>query len=163
MTTPVPEPTLGEAAYRLLLASEVTELDEIEHGKVRCTIVTPERAVLDAVCDMVILPLFDGELGVLAGRAPFVGQLGPGELRLKTGNAVARFFVDGGFAQVRGNLVNVLTQKAIPAKDVTAEKADAARAEADALAATDEVTRTNRNRALERARGMAKVAAKNPV
>jgi F-type H+-transporting ATPase subunit epsilon len=163
MTTPVPEPTLGEAAYRLLLASEVTELDEIEHGKVRCTIVTPERAVLDAVCDMVILPLFDGELGVLAGRAPFVGQLGPGELRLKTGNAVARFFVDGGFAQVRGNVVNVLTQKAIPAKDVTAEKAEAARAEADGLAATDEVTRTNRNRAVARARGMAKVAAKNPV
>jgi len=163
MTTPVPEPTLGEAAYRHLLASEVTELDEIEHGKVRCTIVTPERAVLDAVCDMVILPLFDGELGVLAGRAPFVGQLGPGELRLKTGNAVARFFVDGGFAQVRGNVVNVLTQKAIPAKDVTAEKAEAARAEADGLAATDEVTRTNRNRAVARARGMAKVAAKNPV
>ena len=162
MTTPVPEPTLGETAYRLLLASEVTQLDEIEHGKVRCTIVTPERAVLDAVCDMVILPLFDGELGVLAGRAPFVGQLGPGELRLNTGNAVARFFVDGGFAQVRGNVVNVLTPKAIPAKDVTAEKPEAARVEAEALPATDEVTRTNRNRAVARARGMAKVAGKKP-
>jgi F-type H+-transporting ATPase subunit epsilon len=160
MTTPVPEPTIGEAAYRNLLPSEATALDQIEHGKVRCVIVTPERAVLDAICDMVILPMFDGELGVLAGRAPFVGQLGPGELRLKTGAAVARFFVDGGFAQVRGNVINVLTPKAIPAKDVTAEKAEAARAEAEALPSTDEVTRNNRNRALDRARGMAKVAAK---
>ena len=45
MTTPVPEPTLGEAAYRVLLASEATELEEVEHGKVRCVIVTPERVV----------------------------------------------------------------------------------------------------------------------
>ena len=100
----------------------------------------------------VILPLYDGELGVLTGRAPFVGQLGPGELRLRTGEAVARFFVDGGFAQVRDNVVNVLTQKAIPAKDVTAEQAQSARAEAEALTATDEVSRTNRTKALDRAR-----------
>ena len=163
MANHIHEPTIGEAAYRVLLPSEMTRLDEHEHGKVRCTIVTPERAVLDAVCDMVILPLYDGELGVLAGRAPFVGQLGPGELRLKTGEVSARFFVDGGFAQVRDNVVNVLTARAIPAKDVTAEKAQAARAEAEALAATDDVGRTNRTRALDRARGMAKVAAKNPV
>jgi F-type H+-transporting ATPase subunit epsilon len=163
MANHIHEPTIGEAAYRVLLPSEVTKLDEVEHGKVRCVIVTPERAVLDAVCDMLILPLYDGELGVLAGRAPFVGQLGPGELRLKTGEVSARFFVDGGFAQVRDNVVNVLTAKAIPANDVTAEKAQAARTEAEALTATDDVGRANRTRALDRARGMAKVAAKNPV
>ncbi len=160
MTTPVPEPTLGEAAYRVLIPSEATELDELEHGKVRCVIVTPERAVLDAVCEMVILPMYDGELGVLAGRAPFVGQLGPGELRLKTGNAVARFFVDGGFVQVRNNVVNVLTPRATPAREVTAQQAEAARTEAEAITGTDAVARTNRARALDRARGLAKVAAR---
>jgi F-type H+-transporting ATPase subunit epsilon len=60
-------------------------------------------------------------------------------------------------------VVNVLTARAIPAKDVTAEKAQAARAEAEAIAGTDEVSRTNRAKALDRARGMAKVAAKNPT
>ncbi len=160
MTTPVPEPTLGEAAYRVLIPSEATELDELEHGKVRCTVVTPERAVLDAVCDMVILPMYDGELGVQAGRAPFVGQLAPGELRLRTGDAVARFFVDGGFAQVRNNVVNVLTPKALPAREVTAEKAQAARTEAEAITGTDAAARANRAKALDRARGLAKVAAK---
>ena len=168
MTQPVPERTLTEAAYHVLLPSEVTEWEEKDLGKVRCVIVTPERAVLDAVCDMVILPLYDGELGVLAGRAPFVGQLGPGELRLKTGEVSARFFVDGGFAQVRANTVTVLTPRAVKASEVTAAKAaeataQAARAEAEALTATDEVSRTNRAKALDRARGMAKVAAKNPT
>ena len=91
MANHIHEPTVASAAYRVLMPSEVTELDELIKDKVRVTIVTPERAVLDAICEMVILPMYDGELGVLAGRAPFVGQLAPGELRLKTGEASARF------------------------------------------------------------------------
>ena len=49
-----------------------------------------------------VLPLFDGELGVLPGHSAFVGQLGPGELRLTPtgGGPARRLFIDGGFAQV---------------------------------------------------------------
>ena len=47
--------------------------------KVRCVIVTPERAVLDQPADFVALPLYDGELGVLPGRAPLIGRLGIGD------------------------------------------------------------------------------------
>jgi F-type H+-transporting ATPase subunit epsilon len=159
-TTQAPTPTIGDAAYRTLMASEASELEELTRGKVRCVIVTPERAVLDAVCEMVILPMYDGELGVLRGRAPFVGQLAPGELRLRTGEAVARFFVDGGFAQVRNNVVNVLTQKAMPAAEVTLEAAEQTFTLARAMAVTDVVSRDNRDRALARARGMRAVAAK---
>ena len=145
------------------LPSEATQLDETEQGKVRCVIVTPERAVLDAVCDMVILPMYDGELGVLAG---------PGAVRrpARAGRAAAEDGRGGG-PVLRGRRVRPGPRqrgerpdaRAIPAKDVTAEKAQAARAEAEALTATDEVSRTNRTRAFDRARGMAKVAAKNPV
>ena len=160
MTQPVPEPTLGEAAYRVLMPSEATELDEKDLGKVRCVIVTPERAVLDAVAEMVVLPMFDGELGVLAGRAPLVGRLGPGELRLRTGTAVARFFVDGGFAQVRANTVTVLTPRAVKATEVTAAKAAEASAQADAITGDDPVSRANRQKARQRALAMARVAGK---
>jgi len=76
------------------------------------------------------------------------------------GDAVARFFVDGGFAQVSRNVVNVLTPKALPAAEVTADKAQAARAEAEAITSIDAVTRASRARALARARGLEKVAAK---
>lgn len=158
MTQPVPERTLGEAAYRVLMPSEATELDEKDLGKVRCVIVTPERAVLDAIAEMVILPMFDGELGVLAGRAPLVGRLGPGELRLRTGNNVARFFVDGGFAQVRANTVTVLTPRAVKAAEVTAAKAAEASAQADAITGDDPVSRANRQKARQRALAMGRVA-----
>jgi F-type H+-transporting ATPase subunit epsilon len=128
---------------------------------VRVIIVTPEKAVLDEPAASVTLPLFDGELGVLPGRSAFVGQLGPGELRLTDpAGAVRRLFVDGGFAQVRADVVNVLTPKAVPAADVTPAKASEARAAADALPSGDSAQRAARERAIDRARGMERVAAK---
>jgi F-type H+-transporting ATPase subunit epsilon len=127
----------------------------------RVVVVTPERAVLDESADMVVLPMFDGERGVLAGHAPFVGQLGPGELRIKSGGAVKRYFIDGGFAQVTGTVVNVLTARAVPAEKLTADAATSARNAADALPATTPVERENRTKAIARAQGMAQVVAKN--
>ena len=129
--------------------------------RLRLVVVTPERAVLDEVCDFVVLPLYDGELGVLPNRSPFVGHLGPGELRVTTGGTARRFFVDGGFAQVRANVVNVLTPKATAAADLTPASAEEARTRAEALPAANAAEAATRHRALDRARGMAKVAAKN--
>ncbi|MCU0702856.1 MAG: F0F1 ATP synthase subunit epsilon [Fimbriiglobus sp.] len=127
----------------------------------RVVVVTPERAVLDEPADGVVLPMFDGERGVLAGHAPFVGQLGPGELRIKAGGATKRFFIDGGFAQVTGSVVNVLTAKAIGSDKLTTESVTSARTAAEALPVTNAVQRENREKAIARAQGMAKVAAKN--
>jgi len=84
----------------------------------QCVVVTPERAVLDAAVDFVALPMYDGELGVLPGRAPLIGRLGFGELRLRRGTDTQRFYVDGGFAQVRDNVVTVLTPRALKAEDI---------------------------------------------
>jgi F-type H+-transporting ATPase subunit epsilon len=90
---------------------------------VQCVVVTPERTVLDTTVDFVVVPMYDGELGVLPGRAPLIGRLGPGELRTKRGNDVKRFFVDGGFAQVRDNVVTVLTPRAVPAEQIDMQAA----------------------------------------
>src|SRR5216683_5339216 len=84
----------------------------------RCVVVTPERALLDAEVDFVALPMYDGELGVLPGRAALIGRLGPGELRTRHGNETHRFYVDGGFAQVRNNIVTVLTPRALKAEEI---------------------------------------------
>ena len=82
---------------------------------IRCVVVTPERTVLDEQVDFVALPIYDGELGVLPGRSPLIGRLGYGELRTRNGTETRRYFVDGGFAQVRDNGVTVLTNRAIAA------------------------------------------------
>ena len=92
-------------------------------GSLQCVVVTPERAILDEPVDFVALPMYDGELGVLPGRAPLIGRLGYGELRLRHGATTRRFFVDGGFAQVRSNVVTVLTPRAIRGEDIDVQSA----------------------------------------
>src|SRR5215510_4389517 len=85
-------------------------------GSLQCVVVTPEATALDTQADFVALPLFDGEAGVAPGRAPLIGRLGYGELRVRTGGATKRLYVDGGFVQVADNVVSVLTNRAVPAE-----------------------------------------------
>ena len=156
-----PEPTVQSAVDRML-PSNVTEREDAQHGRVRCIVVTPEKAVLDEAAELIILPMIDGELGVLQGRSPLIGRLGAGELRLKSATgSVKRFFVEAGFVQVRSNVVTVLTASAKPAEAVTPALAEAAAAEATALPSGNAVERANKTKARDRAAGMKKVAAKN--
>jgi F-type H+-transporting ATPase subunit epsilon len=87
-------------------------------SQLRCIVVTPERTYLDQQVDFVALPLFDGELGLLPGHTPLIGQLSHGELRIRAGEATERYFIDGGFVQVRGSEVTVLTQHARPINEL---------------------------------------------
>ena len=128
--------------------------------KLQITIVTPEKAVLDESADLVILPLFDGELGVLPGRAPFVGQLGPGELRIKSGASTTRLFIDGGFVQVRTNSINVLTPTAKKPEEITDTIVNAEKAKAAALPESNQIDKATKTRAAAKLKGMEKVKAK---
>ena len=126
----------------------------------QCVVVTPERAVLDEPADFVALPMYDGELGVLPGRAPLIGRLGLGELRLRHGADTKRFFVEGGFAQVRTNVVTVLTQKALRAEDISGAAASQALEQAQAAATTPEA-RATQVKAQERARAQLRIAQRS--
>jgi F-type H+-transporting ATPase subunit epsilon len=97
-----------------------------ESKELRCVVVTPERALVDVAAQFVALPMYDGELGVLPGRAPLIGRLGSGELRIRQNNRTRHYFVDGGFVQVRDNTVTVLTARAMPAEEIKPEAARAA-------------------------------------
>ncbi len=124
----------------------------------QCIVVTPERKALDQAADFVALPLYDGEIGIGLDHAPLIGRLGYGEMRLRQGGDESRFYVDGGFVQVVGNQVTVLTGQAIPAdqlrEDVAQEQLDAARRQ---TATTPEQLQI-RDRAVAQARGQLRVA-----
>src|SRR5919204_4867245 len=132
---------------------------DIATGKqLKCVVVTPERAVVDEPAEFVALPMYDGELGVLPGRAPLIGRLGVGELRLQQHGAARRFFVDGGFAQVRADTVTVLTNKAVPAAEIDAAVANQQLAAAQAIMPKSPAEQAARERAEQRARSMLRVA-----
>jgi F-type H+-transporting ATPase subunit epsilon len=124
---------------------------------VKCVVVTPEKAVLDESVDFVAVPMYDGELGVLPGRAPLIGRLGHGELRTVKGHSTHRYFIDGGFVQIRNDVVTVLTAKAIPAADIKLPAAEEALAAALKPATSPEAMEAQ-TKAQERARAQIRMA-----
>jgi F-type H+-transporting ATPase subunit epsilon len=60
---------------------------------------------------------------VLPGRAPLIGRLGYGELRVQKGTVTHRFYIDGGFVQIRDNTVSLLTPRALPEEELSVTKA----------------------------------------
>ena len=127
--------------------------------RVQCVVVTPERTLFDELVEFVALPLYDGELGVLPGRSPLLGRLGFGELRTKAQGATKRYFVDGGFAQVRDDVVTILTNRAIPAALLDPQAAEKELEAARARRGTSEHDLADKAKAVARATAMIRVAA----
>ncbi|GAC1448295.1 MAG: F0F1 ATP synthase subunit epsilon [Isosphaeraceae bacterium] len=128
-------------------------------GLIQCLVVTPERTLFDDLVDFVALPLYDGELGVLPGRAPLIGRVGYGELRTKNAGTTHRYFVDGGFAQVRDDVVTVLTNRAVPAAEVDVAAATKQLEEAQARRPTTPEGQDEKAQAIARARAQFRVGS----
>lgn len=129
-------------------------------GTLRCIVVTPETTIVDTAADFVALPLFDGEAGVAPGRAPLIGRLGYGELRVRRGNETLRYYVDGGFVQVVENVVSVLTNRAVVASAVNVATAEEQLRTALASHAAGQVEMSIRDRQISQARGQLRVAGR---
>ena len=102
-------------------------------GHLTLTVVTPERAVLQGVvCDDVVLPGFDGELGILPAHTPLITLLGIGVVTYRTGTQKVSVAVRGGFAEISGDAVRVLADEAIPKDAIDAAKAGEEKTAAEA-------------------------------
>jgi F-type H+-transporting ATPase subunit epsilon len=123
-----------------------------------CVVVTPEATVVDTPADFVALPLQDGEIGIAPGRSPLIGRLGYGELRIRNGEAVTRYYVDGGFVQVVDNAVSVLTNRAIPSQELDSTAASEQLRSALSRRAAGREEMAIRDRLISRARGQLRVA-----
>lgn len=124
-----------------------------------CSVVTPEGAVLDSVASFVALPVFDGELGVLAHRAPLLAQLGAGKLRVEGHDGKREFFVAGGFVQMVGDRLTVLTPECRALAEIHRAAAERDLQSALALPGRSVAARTVRERSITRARAQLRVAS----
>lgn len=122
-------------------------------------VITPERTVYEDDVDMVVAPGSEGYLGILPHHAPLLTALGPGEFRVKKGGAEQVLAVFGGFMDVRGERVVVLTDAAEHAEEIDAQRAAESREQAQraiqagGLSAADEArARAALERALVRLR-----------
>ncbi len=81
-------------------------------------IVTPEARIFSDEVDTVVLPGFDGEIGVLPSHAPLVTTLQVGELRYTKGGKTTELAVGEGLVEVTGSYARVLTDMAVATDDI---------------------------------------------
>jgi F-type H+-transporting ATPase subunit epsilon len=122
-------------------------------------VITPERKVYEDDVDMVVAPASEGYVGILPHHVPLFTLLGPGEFKVKKGGVEEVLAVFGGFMDVRGDRVVVLTDAAEPAEEIDASRAQEARERAQqvlaagpASAADEQRARAELQRALVRLR-----------
>jgi F-type H+-transporting ATPase subunit epsilon len=122
-------------------------------------VITPERKVYEDDVDMVVAPASEGYVGILPHHAPLFTTLGPGEFKVKKGGVEETLAVFGGFMDVRGDRVVVLTDAAEHAEEIDATQAQQARERAQqvlaagpASAADEQRARAELQRALVRLR-----------
>ena len=124
----------------------------------QCSVVTPERAVLECEAKFVALPAWDGEVGILKGRAPLLCKLGIGRLRIETPDEKHVLFVDGGFAEMLGDQLTILTEDARVPEELDRETASSDLDAARSLSVTDDASFEERQKALQRARTQLRLA-----
>lgn len=124
----------------------------------QCSIITPERVVLETPATFVAFPAHDGEVGILPHRAPLVYKLGIGSLRVETPSGEHRFYIDSGFAQMINNKLAILTEQARKTTEIDAAAAEKALAEAKSIRGGDIKAQEARDLAIRRAKTQIKLA-----
>jgi F-type H+-transporting ATPase subunit epsilon len=119
---------------------------------IRCDIVSAEAEIFHGTATLVVASGDEGELGIAPRHAPLITRLKPGQVRVIEENGEEHsFYVSGGIIEVQPQVVTVLADTAIRAKDLDESAATRAKEEAERLLA-------NRTDAVEIAQAQAELA-----
>ena len=99
--------------------------------KLRLTLVTAELKLLELEVDEVVLPGFNGQLGILPGHTPLLAVLRIGEMSYREAGRQNLLVVAGGFAEVLPDRVIVLAEAAYRAEDIDRSEAERMRVDAE--------------------------------
>jgi F-type H+-transporting ATPase subunit epsilon len=130
--------------------------------KFKVEIVTPERLVFSEDAESLVVPAEEGYLGVLAGHAPLLCTLRPGEIALRQDGHDRRFATSGGFMEVTPGKASLLTESAEEVAGIDLARAEKAVQRAkERLASADKAVDKERAReSLERAQNRLRLASK---
>ena len=119
---------------------------------IRCDIVSAEAEIFHGTATLVVASGEMGELGIAPRHAPLITRLKPGYVRVVAEGGEEQFFyVSGGILEVQPQVVTVLADTAVRAKDLD---------EASALRAKEQAERAlaDRTDAVEIAQAQAQLA-----
>jgi F-type H+-transporting ATPase subunit epsilon len=89
----------------------------------RLEIITAERRVFSDDVEVLVAPGIDGELGILPHHAPLMTALQPGEIVIRKDGQESYLAVTGGFLEVMGNQVTILSDACEHSDEIDEERA----------------------------------------
>ncbi len=75
-------------------------------------IISPDRSILKMETSEVVIPSFEGEMGILKDHIPLITFLRPGIINIKAGTE-QKFFVEEGTVEFSNNNLLILTSTAV--------------------------------------------------
>ncbi len=88
-------------------------------GNFEVEIISPNQSVLKSETEEVILPSFEGEMGILKDHVSLITFLRPGIITVKQNNQEIKFFVEEGTVEFSKNNLLILTSTAKKLSDFT--------------------------------------------
>ena len=78
----------------------------------RVSVISAERAVFEREANAVVVPAYDGLVGILPRHAPFMTLLGKGVVTIRRSEGTQKVDVAGGFLQVAKDVVRIVARSA---------------------------------------------------
>lgn len=88
---------------------------------VQFDLVSPERLLASVAAREVMIPGAEGDMTALPDHTPLITTLRPGIIRVSGPDGDKEFVVTGGFAEINGESISVLAERALPREDMTRE------------------------------------------
>ena len=108
-------------------------------------IVNPEKSFLvkEDVSE-VIVPAFEGEMGILKDHISIISFLKPGIIKILSKSGGENYYVEDGIVEFKNNNLSVLTSSIVNIKDIEKTKISELLTQAEELSKNTEITDQNK-------------------
>ena len=103
-------------------------------------IVNPEKSFLSKEeVSEVVVPAFEGEIGILKDHIPIISFLKPGIVKVFIGNDEENYYVEDGIVEFKDNSLSILTSSIFNLKDIDKNHISNSISEAENELSKDEI------------------------
>ena len=103
-------------------------------------IINPEKSFLSKEnVSEVVIPAFEGEIGILKDHIPIISFLKPGIIKVFTGTEEENYYVEDGIVEFKDNSLSILTSSIFNLKDIDKKHINNSISEAEKELSKDEI------------------------
>ena len=108
-------------------------------------IINPEQSfLLKEDITEIVIPAFEGEMGILKDHIPIISFLKPGLIKISSKSGEEDYYVEDGIVEFKNNCLSILTSSIFNIKDVNKDKVNELLKEAEEHSKNSEITDQNK-------------------